>query len=300
MPNQSGFSSPVFRTADVAHSDRSALFALWREVFGDDDETIATCLDDFAGQGNVYVAQMDGGVMAMLSSVPCRLYGAGGAPGVYFYALATAPAHRGAGTMAQLMTYAEAQAAQSGAAFVSLIPASPSLYGYYRPKGYMVETQLCHVSWAADGLARPADAVFDAMTAEGLQALRAQFLPVPFVGFEGTRAGLVWDDILLVGAHTAQSEEGYAVYLVQDGRLLVPETAAQDPAAHQALLAAVARRTGCKEALLTLPPRNAGGFTGGVTHPAAATKWLHPQATQEELYLRFAMDVVADSFMMWQ
>lgn len=284
----------MFRMAAEGDLPRAA--ALWQRVFGDDEAYIMMCLRQFAGPGGVFVAQAgNDAIEAILSAVPCRL---GECNGVYLYALATEPESRGKGTMTGLMEYAHEVKKDEGATFSVLIPASPSLFGYYRQRGYTGEVCLRHLELELpqedSGACRPAGV-------EDLEQLRERFLDGDYFRFPNAQATVVKQDLEAAGLSLVESREGYAAYLKGSGHtLLVPELAAASDAAALALLAGAGQMTGCSVANITLPQGSPlfGGM--GEVHPTAQVKWLDDSAKVKDCYLRFALDDIEESFSMWR
>ncbi|MBQ8287361.1 MAG: GNAT family N-acetyltransferase [Clostridia bacterium] len=135
-------------------ADLPALQALWQEVFGDPPAFTGRFYETF-GADCAIVAEEDGRVIAMIHPLPVALAQNGQCSfGVYIYALATAPNHRGRGIASRLLEEAETapfptNPTLAGAdtvgltavetqtpAFSLLIPAEESLFQYYRARGY--------------------------------------------------------------------------------------------------------------------------------------------------------------------
>lgn len=168
----------MFRTA--RDSDTAALLSLWNRVFGDDETVAAGGLNQFAGTGNVFVADDNGTPVAMLLAVPCHI---GSQRGIYLYALATEPDYRGNGIMSQLMAAAEQHKIHEGAQFSVLIPAEIPLFAYYKKRGYSQRLQLRVLQQNAkdaDG-ARP---TFTPVESNQLTCLRNQYLQGSRVEFD--------------------------------------------------------------------------------------------------------------------
>ena len=111
---------------------KEAAVALWNEAFGDSEEYIrffhanhdrCTCLtlcESDELQSALYL--IDGELC--------------GEKGYYLFAAATFKKYRGKGSMAHLLKEAERFAVQNGKSFIALVPAEPSLFGYYSRFGY--------------------------------------------------------------------------------------------------------------------------------------------------------------------
>ena len=268
--------------------DWPALLALWQDTFGDAPRYASHCIDTFAGEDNVLVAQnRDGVAIAQLLAVPCTL---GESKGVYLYALATRPDYRAQGVMAALMEESDRLAFWRGAAFSVLIPASGPLYGYYRRHGYGNTLYLWHLS-VEDAPYGAAAVKVDIPTEEGLARLRQRFLPVPTVAFAGPRAALVAKDLADADAFVAEGKNGYAVARPQNGTLYVAELAAESDGAAKGILAAALKEAGCAKARVTLAASSPLFAGQGSPKPAAVLKALDEDFRfDEDTYLRFAMD----------
>lgn len=129
------------RSAGAA--DIPALKRLWKTCFGDEDAYIAFYFQNGYPSSRTLVLTADGVPVSMLTLMPVTLRTCSGTvQGEYVYAVATDPAGRGHGLMRELMEYAEAQSRQQKRAFLTLVPANPSLFQLYGKLGYTVCTTL--------------------------------------------------------------------------------------------------------------------------------------------------------------
>lgn len=122
------------------------LKALWKTCFGDSSAYI----DHFFGQmfcpEHILIAVKDQTIVAMMMMLPA-IYTRHGAPpvrGAYIYAVATLPAHRGQGIMTALHDQAVTRAEQAGLDFLTLVPATPSLFAMYQKLSYQTCSSLLH------------------------------------------------------------------------------------------------------------------------------------------------------------
>jgi hypothetical protein len=103
----------------------------------------------------------------------------------------------------------------------------------------------------------------------------------------------VLEDLWKMGAFAARAANAYAIcFKSADGAgLLAAELGAADDAAAAGLLAAMAKRAGCRAVEATLPP---GGLFAGVgeTAPAALVKPLAAGFAPGQVYLRFGLDQI--------
>lgn len=269
------------------HKDTAQIIALWQAVFGDEEAYIRRCLDQFAGEGQVYVAEEAGEIVSFLLAVPCF---AGDADGRYYYALATKESHRGRGLMGGLLQYAEQAEQQKGAVFSCLIPAEESLFAYYAKQGYSTCINLRRISRQIKRNLL-AVAEFDTVTTSRLPQLRERFLKVPFIGFSNGKLADILSDLYSSGAETAETDNGYAVYFVNKDELLIAEMGAETNHAEY-LMQAIRERTGCELAHITLPECS-GLYNGeGRLVPYALVKSHTSDFKAEGYYLRFALDEI--------
>lgn len=116
-----------------------AIRALWRTCFGDGEDLIELSLAHIPAERFVVLARGDA-VLSMTAALPCgEIVDEGCAPRgkiAYLYAVATAPAHRGAGYAGALLGHALAVARARGEHAAWLTPASPALFDYYGKRGF--------------------------------------------------------------------------------------------------------------------------------------------------------------------
>lgn len=118
--------------------DRAAVSSLWARVFGDGAQTQEGFYRLCAPFGETLTLWAEGGLGAMLLPVPAALRCPNGRAlrSVYLYALAVEPALRGQGFGGAVMRYAAELSRQAGADCTLLVPAQPSLFGYFEGLGY--------------------------------------------------------------------------------------------------------------------------------------------------------------------
>ena len=145
----------IIRRSNAA--DLSALQTLWQQVFGDPPAFTRRFYRTF-GADSAIVAEKEGKIIAMIHALPTALAQNGQYSfGVYLYALATHPHHRGQGIAARLLEEAEkapfptlptlgesalTRTVTATPAFALLIPGEDSLSAYYQSKGYTKTAQV--------------------------------------------------------------------------------------------------------------------------------------------------------------
>lgn len=118
--------------------DWAAVSSLWERVFGDGERTREGFYRLCAPFGESLTLWEEGGLGAMLLPVPLSLRCPNGRAlrAVYLYALAVEPALRGQGFGGTIVRYAGELSRQAGADCALLVPAQPSLFGYFETLGY--------------------------------------------------------------------------------------------------------------------------------------------------------------------
>lgn len=267
--------------------DRPQVLALWKEVFGDEAAVASRLLDDFAGSGNVYVAEEDGRVIAQLLAVPCMV---GGCIGAYLYALATEPNQRGRGVMGGLMAYAQKVTSAAGGTFFALIPASGSLFGYYERLGF--ETVFLRHA-VQDSSGQPeGDFTRGKISEEMFSELRKRHLGCGMIAFDGPRTGLALEEQWESGCETFYCDDGYALCLKVGETLFVTELAVPGEELARRLVSSALTQTGCCRAKIALPASSllyTVDASDADRTAEAQFKWWGPEPPAT-LYLRYALD----------
>ena len=112
---------------------------LWIEAFGDCEEFVRAALGTL-GDSAVCAAICEG--EEVLSQCLLIEHTLGDARGLYVYAACTDSARRGEGLFSLLLSHVAEYARVHGYDFVSLIPASKSLEGYYKKRGFTLSAPL--------------------------------------------------------------------------------------------------------------------------------------------------------------
>lgn len=249
------------------------LQALWQICFGDDASYTGRFLAHYPPSRHCFVACEGEKVAAMVHGLPCRLrLGGQEYPAAYLYAVATDPAFRGRGICRGLTAWAEKTLAEQGVAVALLVPASESLFAFYRGLGY--ETALFCDQWKqVTDDAVPAG--HPAPVAPELYAdLRQQWLPADSVLWPDD----AWRYQALVsrvsGTSLYRLNDGCAVCEKYPGGLFIKELlGCADP---KATAAALMADNDVQEALIRTPGAMPHGMWRWLTAPAPAptAAWL--------------------------
>lgn len=113
---------------------------IWQTVFADSVELTDLFFENRVTPKDALVTLVDGEPVAMLFLLPIllqegtRVYDAR-----YIYAVATLPPFRGRGISTRLLAAAADKMRDEGVAASMLVPASPSLFDFYRERGFTTE-----------------------------------------------------------------------------------------------------------------------------------------------------------------
>ena len=106
---------------------------LWKEVFGDSDEFIASFINLFYNEENMLCIEQDGKLLSMLHIIPFELNGSKVA---YIYAVATDADARGKGYAGKLIRHAIEKAQSKGYKAIFTLPADDMLRDFYSKFGF--------------------------------------------------------------------------------------------------------------------------------------------------------------------
>lgn len=110
---------------------------IWRECFGDPEQYIDFFLQNRYNSDDCFVARDQGEPVAMLHAFDCRIRLDGTLhPCRYFYAVGTLRSHQRQGIAGMLTRFAIEWGQRQGTEHFCLLPASGTLYDFYRKLGF--------------------------------------------------------------------------------------------------------------------------------------------------------------------
>ena len=213
-------------------SDLAAMKELWAACRPGQAELSEALVLRFAGAENVWLAEEEGALQAMLLAVPVGLQGR---PGYYLCGLCARSGRVGA----VLLDHAAAQLAARGAAFLAAAPAAEQapLYaaqGFGRAFGLRCLTREVRRNlWS--------QAEFDAVTAKKLCELRRQYCPA-CVELDAGRMAVVLGDLYARGVTIVSNAHGYGLYFRREDTLYFIELMADDDRAAEVLMEAARQK----------------------------------------------------------
>lgn len=113
--------------------DLPRLREIWFACFGGPEQYLDFYYEHRFSPRDTLVVRDAGQPVAMLTLMNVRL---GGEKGCYVYAVATLPAYRGRGLQGQLGAFSLEEMRRREMSFGCLVPAEPSLFGFYKKLGY--------------------------------------------------------------------------------------------------------------------------------------------------------------------
>lgn len=225
-------------------SDRAEITTLWQREHGDSEAFVTKVLEQFAGEQNVYVAEENDRIEAVVLAVPVTLQGR---TGCYLYGLTG----QGSLILAGLVDHLCAQQRAKGAGFVVTVPTGPEQAALLQDKGFQWAFPLrCLPREVERNLWSQAE--FDSVTAKKLCELRARFWP-DTVQLPPEQMAVVFGDLYSRGATIVSSEEGYGIYFRKEDTLYFVEMMASgDRAAEKLMEAAREKEVIVEKAVITV------------------------------------------------
>lgn len=273
----------MFRKATEA--DLEALVRLFVKTFGGTEEFARRVMQNFAGLANTFVAEENGGIAASLCAVPVTLNGMKGA---YYYGVCTDESLRGKGIMTALMEWGKEELAKEGARFIVLIPASESLFEFYKKRGYqkafskrVLTRSIPNNLWAV--------AEFDTVTVKGLDALRKQYAPQSVTFLPAAQVEIL-TDLYSGGITTINTEKAYGLYFKKDERLDFIELFAKTDRDAEYLLQAARQKERAEQARIQLGDCQNLFLGEGTVQDYAMIRYIGESFDVQDCYLRLALD----------
>ena len=209
--------------------DKPAVLALWQSQRNESEEFAKKAIEQFAGEQNVYVAEENDEIAAVVLAVPVTLQGRSG---TYLYGLCGA----GSLILAGLVDYLCAQQKLRGAGFTVAVPTSPEQAALLQDKGFAKAFALrCLPREVSRNLWSQAE--FDTVTAKKLCELREQFWK-DTVQLSPERMAVVLQELYARGATIVSNEHGYGIYFRKEDTLYFVEMMADSDRAAEILMEA--------------------------------------------------------------
>lgn len=256
--------------------DISQVKTLWTAMFDDGTPGFAEFVFSSTANENFYIAKDGDTVVSMLIAMADLEYKH--SKGFYLYSACTLPQYRGKGIMHSLVQYALEDQAKQGRTFCMLKPATEELFGFWAKMGFTNITKIrrCQLEikkniWT--------NAQFDIVTASRFKGLREKFCDEPFVHYTSKGYEKFAYSHYISGGSTAETDDAYAVYYVENGSLRIVELLATSTNHAIKLLQAIREKTGCETATVFLSPQSNLFLGEGKTE-----NWCAVRGFDEEVY----------------
>jgi hypothetical protein len=229
--------------------DKQQVRKLWDDRFEDGTPGFADFLFSNVKNEDIYIAEKDGNVSAMLISMAVLEYGT--RKGFYLYSACTAKEHENEGLMHALVPFALEEEKKKGRDFCVLVPGEESLYDFYSGMGFDRVTYLRRAEIEIPkNIWQNAD--FDITTAGRFRRVRSKFISGEMVHYSQADYRKYARYLYSFGGSTAESNNAFAVYYEEGDRLIVKEMAALNTQYAIKLLQAMRERTGKEKAVIYL------------------------------------------------
>ncbi|MBQ3394550.1 MAG: GNAT family N-acetyltransferase [Oscillospiraceae bacterium] len=237
------------QTRICRQEDLEQVRKLWSDRFEDGTPGFADFLFSSVKNEDIYIAEQDGNVLAMLISMATLEYGT--RKGFYLYSACTARDHENEGLMHRLVPFALKEERKKGRDFCVLVPGEDSLYDFYRDMGFTTLTWLRRAEIEIPkNIWQNAD--FDITTAGRFRQVRSRFASGEIVHYSQPDYRKYAQYLYSFGGSTAESGNAFAVYYEEDDRLIVKELTALNSQYAMKLLQAIRERTGKEKAVIYL------------------------------------------------
>ncbi len=202
------------------HKDIEGITNLWHEAFGDSKEDIEIFINNRYVPENTLICEKSGKVVSVLFLLEGVAYiNQKEYPSYYLYAACTLKEHRGEGIMSKMLAEAQKTALSRNRRFIFLLPAEPSLYGYYGKFGYIpLKKKLISVSSFATE-----NTVSDEKTNNMYSLREAAFANCNRFIWDNDAINYAINMHIHYGGNLISSRNGYVLYTNSDSECLVKE-----------------------------------------------------------------------------
>lgn len=260
--------------------DCARLCQIWNQQMGLPAHQAEQILTQAAGLENVYLAQQDGEILAVLAVIPVSIQQM---PGVYFYGAVELQQ----GALQGLAEYAKQQQLMHGKGF-GVVAAGNGLDTFWQQQGFepyftlrRLRRSIRRNLWA--------QAQFDSITAARFAQLREKYCPQAVAVQQPAWVAQVMQ-MYSKGATTVETEHGYAVYFEKGETLEFVELFARSDYDAQFLMEAARERTGVEQAEITLPENSEICLGEGVREVCGMANFWAVQPPADGGYMRLMLD----------
>lgn len=257
--------------------DIDKLKSLWQECFGDEMEYINLYFDNLYKNEYCYVAVQGQTICSMQMFLPATLKNKKGRNinGRYVYAVATNPDFRGKGIMRKLEEFAKEDVKSKGIEFLTLVPASQSLFNLYKEIGYKNYAYLENVTYDKLKFKQHTKKTdIEEISLNELNDLRAEFLKsfdeyIFINDVEYIKKELEFLKAILLKV-TNEYGSGYVLCFKEEEKAYVKECSLNEKML-QSSLEDICKKLNCDKIILKLSQKNLKSIN---KTPYSMVKWL--------------------------
>lgn len=209
---------------------QTELKKMWQEIFEDKAEYINLFFDNMYKDEYCFIAIDNEKVVAMMYFLPATMVRKHEKiEGRYVYAVATDKNYRGRGIMSALESYASNVVALKGVEFLTLVPATESLFSMYEKIGYKTYEYHKKLEFNPHEYTRSDNVLIEKISFDSLDNLRQNFLNrfEEYIYIDDNEYAK--KELLFLGAKIYKigddKEIGYVICFVNDEKLQIKECA---------------------------------------------------------------------------
>lgn len=258
----------LFRFAK--ENDIVSLKRLWKSCFGDEEEYIDFFFENRFKPNECLTAFCNGNLAGMLFLLPITaVCGEKEYKARYIYAVCTEPGFRNRSVSTRLLEFAHEYMAENGVDMSLLVPAEPSLFEYYKKRGFETEFFCREIEVKAEKNSVRLKKTDLQRIFEERNALFCD--SALYMRWDKDSLGQIERECDFLGGETLAFSNGYAVCYPFGERVLVKEWGSrlQD----ESTLAAIADYFGRKAAVAFIPAKKEENGA----YPFAMTRWYNKE-----------------------
>ena len=263
-------------------SDISRLKEIWKECFGDSDSYITLFFDTVFKDSQPLAFYADGTPVAVLYRLKCKAVVNGRIfYGRYIYAAATLENYRKRGIMGQLLSFAQKEAESRGE-FLSLVPGSSELYGYYSKFSFAECMNRHAVTLNYDGISKGS---FKSLTDNEAFDTRECLLKDNSFIWGKNELSYALQCIRFFGGEAVSDGKSFAVILKDGEKLVINELLGSSPEESAQLLLG---QYGCTECKLYTPENYGENERFGMINDCGSG--ILKAMEKSKIYMNLALD----------
>ncbi len=222
---------------------------LWNSHFDDGTPGFCDFLFSSVEYENIYIATENEKVISLLLAATQLEYK--NSKGFYLYSACTHAEYQNRGYMSRLVDFALKDQQKKGNSFCVVQPATQQLFEFWNKQGFrnIVSQRRCDIEIKRNIWTKRS---FDIVTASRFPAVRNKHCEENIVHYTKKSYENYTQYMYTTGGSTAESDNAYAVYFIENGKLYVKEIFALTTVHAMQLLQAIRERTGYETATVSL------------------------------------------------